>query len=485
MLLTAPVPAKTVPPIVNFSANVTSGTTPLPVLFTDQSLYATGWAWYFGDETYTAPWTQVSASSGWSARSGQSSVVLPGGSIMLMGGIEPYPPYYRKNDTWQSTDNGTTWTLVNASSGWLGRYQHTSVALPDRSIVLMGGWDGSSYFNDTWRSTDNGATWMLMNASSVWPARYGLTSVALPDNSIVLMGGSDGTQFYNDVWQSTDTGATWTQINASAGWTGRHSHTSVALPDGTTIVLMGGIGESYVVDNDVWRSTDKGVMWTEMNWSAEWVARYEHTSVALPDGSIVLMGGDDVWGNDNEVWRSMDEGVTWTQVNASPGWMARRLHTSVALPDGSIVLMGGYTDVFGGMNDTWRFMPAGSSAQNPSHTYTRPGTYTVSLQAYNTVGYNNTRKAGYITVFAHPNVTAISPTSGPTAGGTRVIVTGNGFTGATAVRFGTTAGTHLTVNSSTRITITSPAHAAGPVNVMVTTPGGTSAVSTADRFTYA
>ena len=76
----------------------------------------------------------------------------------------------------------------------------------------------------------------------------------------------------------------------------------------------------------------------------------------------------------NDVWRSTDNGATWTQVNASAGWTARVAHSSVVMPDGSIVLMGGY-DGSSNKNDVWRFMPAGSSAQNPSHTYTMPGTY--------------------------------------------------------------------------------------------------------------
>jgi len=86
---------------------------------------------------------------------------------------------------------------------------------------------------------------------------------------------------------------------------------------------------------------------------------------------------------------------------------------------------------------------------------------------------------------AAPNVTGISPARGPLAGGTVVNVTGTGFTGATAVKFGNTAGTALTVNSDTQINITSPAGAAGTVNVTVTTPGGTSANSSANQFTYA
>ena len=51
-------------------------------------------------------------------------------------------------------------------------------------------------------------------------------------------------------------------------------------------------------------------------------------------------------------------------------------------------------------------------------------------------------------------------------------ITGSGFTGATAVNFGTTPATNLTIVSSTLITVDSPA-GTGAVNVTVTTPLGT------------
>jgi len=83
-----------------------------------------------------------------------------------------------------------------------------------------------------------------------------------------------------------------------------------------------------------------------------------------------------------------------------------------------------------------------------------------------------------------PAISGISPASGPVAGGTIVIVTGTGFTGATSLMFGTTAATTFTVDSDTRINATSPASVVGTVDVTVTTPQGTSAASTADQFTY-
>jgi len=72
-----------------------------------------------------------------------------------------------------------------------------------------------------------------------------------------------------------------------------------------------------------------------------------------------------------------------------------------------------------------------------------------------------------------PTITSLSPTSGPTSGGTNVIVTGTGFTGPLTVRFGTTA-TTFTINSATQITAIAPAGSAGTVQVTVTSSEGTS-----------
>jgi hypothetical protein len=80
-----------------------------------------------------------------------------------------------------------------------------------------------------------------------------------------------------------------------------------------------------------------------------------------------------------------------------------------------------------------------------------------------------------------PTVSSLTPTTGPTAGGTTVTITGSGFTAGSTVSFGGTPAASVTVDSDTSITATTPAHAAGAVDVTVTTAGGTSAPST---FTY-
>ncbi|MGO9971468.1 MAG: IPT/TIG domain-containing protein [Solirubrobacteraceae bacterium] len=82
-----------------------------------------------------------------------------------------------------------------------------------------------------------------------------------------------------------------------------------------------------------------------------------------------------------------------------------------------------------------------------------------------------------------PKVSRIAPAAGPLGGGTKVTITGSGFTGATAVHFGAAVAS-FTGDSATQITATAPVGSPGAVNVTVKTAGGTSATSKADLFTY-
>jgi hypothetical protein len=84
-----------------------------------------------------------------------------------------------------------------------------------------------------------------------------------------------------------------------------------------------------------------------------------------------------------------------------------------------------------------------------------------------------------------PTVTLVKKSSGPAAGATKVSITGTALSGATVVNFGSGAATDITVNAAgTKITAYTPAADPGPVDVVVTTPGGKSSTSPADVFTF-
>lgn len=111
----------------------------------------------------------------------------------------------------------------------------------------------------------------------------------------------------------------------------------------------------------------------------------------------------------------------------------------------------------------------------PAHV---PGT--VSVVVTNPAGTSPDTSADDFTYPAGaPAITAVSPSTGSTAGGTTVTVTGTDLTGAT-VKVGTTSVTPSNV-TATSLTFVTPAHAAGSAAVTVTTSGGTSA---SKAYTY-
>jgi choice-of-anchor C domain-containing protein len=113
-----------------------------------------------------------------------------------------------------------------------------------------------------------------------------------------------------------------------------------------------------------------------------------------------------------------------------------------------------------------------------------PGSGLVDVTVQNGGTGSATSSADQFFYGSPPAVTGLSPASGPTVGGTRVTISGSGFTGATAVVFGGIAATSFTVVSDTQIQATAPAESAGTVDVSVINPAGGSARVTADQYSY-
>src|SRR5262249_45568208 len=166
---------------------------------------------------------------------------------------------------------------------------------------------------------------------------------------------------------------------------------------------------------------------------------------------------------------------TVTNVNPNTGPTSGGTSVTIAGPNFS-----GATAVSFGSN------AAGSFTVNSATqiTATSPaGIGTVDVTVTTESGTSPITTADQFIYVPAPTVTNVNPNTGPTSGGTSVTITGTNFSGATAVRFGSNAAAPLTVDSATQITATSPA-GIGTVDVTVTTAGGTSAISSGDRFTY-
>jgi hypothetical protein len=88
-----------------------------------------------------------------------------------------------------------------------------------------------------------------------------------------------------------------------------------------------------------------------------------------------------------------------------------------------------------------------------------------------------------------PSVTGVSPNNEGDVYQQALTITGGGFTCATSVHFGGLVGLNMQVNNDGSITVTPPPPPSGAglpdtVDVTVTGPGGTSATSSSDQFTW-
>jgi hypothetical protein len=134
---------------------------------------------------------------------------------------------------------------------------------------------------------------------------------------------------------------------------------------------------------------------------------------------------------------------------------------------------------------SWLVAAAGSTTFqvtfNPSAAGTRSADISFTCDDCDEATYNFAIQG---TGIPSPAITSVSPSSGPTAGGTPVVITGVNFTGAAAVKFGGSDAASYIIDSATQITAVSPAVSAGTVDITVTTAGGSSATCAADQFTY-
>src|SRR5688500_13488928 len=119
------------------------------------------------------------------------------------------------------------------------------------------------------------------------------------------------------------------------------------------------------------------------------------------------------------------------------------------------------------------------NAVTPAHA---SGSVTVVVT--NPGGQSGSLSNGFVYASASPpSVSGITPNSGSTAGVTSVTINGSNFVSGATVSIGGTAATNVSFVNGTTLTATTPAHAAGTVNVVITNPDAQSGTLT-NGFTF-
>ena len=460
-------------------------------------------------------------------RAGHSATLLATGKVLVVGGTD-------ENFTFLATallyDPATgAWAATGPLT--TGRSDHSASLLADGRVLVAGGravgpggiaaptssaevYDPAS---GTWAVTDD-----------LTGARDGHSATVLADGRVLVAGGAGpcegpaAVSLRSAEVYAPGPGATGTWVPAGDLASGRVNHTTTLLTSGEVLAVGGYRGCSLDADSagplagaevydpgaNAWRATGQTR-----------IPRNYHSATRLGDGRVLVAGGfssnSSVPSHSSEIYDpapidpvSGQRGV-WGPT-AGLLLTARARHTASMLAGGKVLLAGGErrgegpgvadaplssAEVYDSAVADAEWDSAGVMATARSfHTATVLGEGPTAVCGANcgrvlvvggTTGLGSFARFASAEIYVPvPQVGALAPASGPTGGGTTVVITGAGFGGATSVAFGSVPATSFTVESSTRIIAVAPAQAAGTVAVTVTTAGGVSPIGPASAFTY-
>ena len=205
-----------------------------------------------------------------------------------------------KGSVWNSRD-GVRWTCVLEKTPFGGRGYGEALVHDGRLWVLGSG-------PDVWSSPD-GVNWTCVCREAPYGKRYA-AEVVSHNGRLWLMGGSTpgpnnppekgypNSTTHNDVWSSAD-GVEWKREIEHAPWDPRQWFAAVCY-DGEIWVLCGYDNVKQRNMADVWHSRD-GIEWRELVSETQFSPRHEPACYVF-DGSLWVVAGNS-WPLDNDVWR--------------------------------------------------------------------------------------------------------------------------------------------------------------------------------------
>lgn len=282
------------------------------------------------------PGTWAAAPSMSNGRWNHSATLLQDGRVLVVGGVLPsgftafsYEIYNPATGSWVS---GST------PEGFTGQ---TAVRLQDGRVLIAAGTGGgvSSYLyspaTNSWAQTGARAIIRL----------GGATATLLPDGRVLVAGGSPGICAYDPC--PTTTSITSEIYNPATGtWsttgtmsTLRYNHTATLLPDGRVLVVGGNNGAGLALTTAEIYDPATGI-WTSIASMAE--GRKNHSATLLPDGRVLVAGGEAIGLNTTTVVTSAEvyDPATQSWLSAGSRTELGGLRPATLLASGRVLVEG-------------------------------------------------------------------------------------------------------------------------------------------------
>ena len=398
---------------------------------------------------------------------------------------------------------GTGWSSQFVAS-WTPPLYPRMHLLPNGKVFYSGSTTTSRLFDPS------AHTWTTV-ATTIYSGNrtYG-TSVLLPltpannyDPQVIIMGGGSPSTATTEV---IDLGAATPTWSAGPSMSQpRIEMNAVMLPTGTILAVGGSLNDEDVSTASLNADLYDPVSDSFSSAGANAYARLYHSvALLLPDATVWFAGGNPSRGSYEphmEIYKpaylfnSNGTLATRPTITSVPSTISWNGSFTVSTPDAAnissavLVRPGAPTHAF---DMEQRLVGMSFTIGNGTLTVTAPPNGNIAPPGYYMLFLVNTSGVPSVAKFVKlsssggnpaPTVTSISPTSGTTAGGTAVSITGTGFLAGATVKLGGTAATGVTVVNGTTITATTAAHAAGAVNVVVTNTDAQSGTLT-NGYTY-
>jgi N-acetylneuraminic acid mutarotase len=222
------------------------------------------------------------------------------------------------------------------------RYQHSTTTLNDGRVLVAGGFDPSWVTATAWLYDPYSNTWALVG--SLTDARATHTATLLADGRVLVVGG-EGSDNNLTPLASAEIFDPATRTWSTAGFmsTNRQNHSATLLSSGKVLVA-GGVP---ILSSSSFIFLDSSEIYDPVTntWGGSGTmsqVRAYHTATLLPDGRVVLVGGESQQGSVG--WqRTIDIFDPKTQAwTAGTNMTASRVgHTADLLANGKVLVAGG------------------------------------------------------------------------------------------------------------------------------------------------
>ena len=284
-------------------------------------------------------------------RADHTATLLEDGRVLIAGGLNRHDPAL-------APDLLSSAYLYDPATGAFSRtgsllapmYMHSATLLATGMVLFQGALEHWASSADSLSELYDPATGTFGATGPPADARWGHTASLLADGRVLLAGGagmvsvtSSGvspSHFMETAELYDPTTGAFRRTGSMS--TGRWHRTATLLPDGR-VLMTGGDDDYYLADNvipdaEVYDPTSGAFTATR----SMATARTGHTATLLPNGKVLVVGGSD--GDHALASAESYDPVAGAFTSAGSMSKARDGNTATPLPDGRVLICGGATD---------------------------------------------------------------------------------------------------------------------------------------------